>query len=228
MGVRTDQLSARAVYLNALQICRDAKVDPVAAALTQSTLRSEILLSTGQTHYQFGVTVLDPGYNNNGAFNTEIRLGQQNSFIVSQIAFFLAEPASATDASYIDYAYPNPSVFSASNEAQALWTLYKSYLKITVNNVVKVPSLHLGRFSNVPQSQKVAAAANQNGIGNDQRDGSTDATMVCEPNLVLIGSKANLVELFMPAALAAVGTGGFTRAIIEWRGILAQNSTIIV
>lgn len=217
-------MDMRLIYKEAVEICRNANVDPRAAGLTDSTLRLEQQLATNKSQYTFAVLTNNNGPSNT-LFNTEIRLNQQDSFIAYALNVYLGEPSSATDAAYIDYTYPSPSVFVGAGEAAALQTWYKAQMKVTINNVVKIPTLHMGRFYFVPQSQKVAAAANQNGIANDQRDGSTDGAHMLTGLLTFIGSKNNLIEIFLPAAFAAIGAN--TRGILEWRGLLAQNSTII-
>lgn len=225
MGLGVNGAIARMEYQNALKIVSDAGLDPAKVKLTQNTIRLEQQLSLTKSVYQFAV--LD---NNNGPsgtlFNTEVRLTQQDSHITSQISVFLGSPASAVDTTFIDCTYPSPAVFAGAGVAAAYETIYKSKLKITVNNDVKVTGLHLGRFRSVPQSQRVVAAANQNGIARDQVDMSTDSGMSNQPNVILVGSKGTIIEVFLPAALTAVGA--FDRLIIEFRGHLAQNSTIIV
>jgi hypothetical protein len=94
-----------------------------------------------------------------------------------------------------------------------------------VNNVNVLPVLSIGRFRAVPQSQQVAAAANQNGIAQDQIDNSSDGLIPVEPNVLFIGSKGNVITVTLPAAMAAVDAN--MRAILVFRGVLAQNSTII-
>ena len=224
MSLHNSTVGARLVYENGLKIVTAAGLDPATVKLTQSTLRLEQQLLTTKSNYVFGVLV-----NNNGPsgtlFNTEIRLNQQDSFIVSALGVYLAEPASSTSATYQDHTYPSPAVFVGSGEAVALETIYKSQLKITVNNVVVTPTYQLGRHRLVPQSQEVAAAANQNGIAYDQIDGSEDGRFPIEPNVVLIGSKNSIIEVNLPVSLAAVGAN--TRLILEFTGLLAQNSTII-
>jgi hypothetical protein len=51
--------------------------------------------------------------------------------------------------------------------------------------------------------------------------------MIMEPNVTLIGSKGNIIEISLPNGVTVIGTAGFTRMIMEYRGLLAQNSTII-
>jgi len=60
---------------------------------------------------------------------------------------------------------------------------------------------------------------------NDEIRGSEDGFITVEPNIVLIGSKANVITLKLPKALTAVDAG--TRAVLILRGIYAQNSTVV-
>ena len=225
MGNRNDQMSARLVYKNGLDVIREAGLTEKVVKLTQSSLRLENQLVSNRTAYPFAVLVNATSNASNTVFNTEVRLNQQDSFIVSAIRLTIGEPSSAVDTTFVDCTYPSPAIFVTSGEAAALETLYKGQLKMTINNVVVMPTLQLGRFRKVPFAQKVAAAANQNGIADDSFDASSDGIMYCEPNIVLIGSKNNLIEIDLPAAIATVGS--FTRLTLEFRGLLAQNSTII-
>lgn len=224
MSLQLTTVNARIAYENALKICQNAGLSLDTVKLTPSTIRLEQQLSLTKSSYQFGVLV-----NNNGPsatqFNTEVRLNQQDSFITSQLFMYLGNPASGTDAAYIDHTYPSPVVFTGTGVAAALEVIYKSQLKITINNVVYTPTLQTGRFRMVPQTQQVTAATNQNGIAQDQIDMSSDGGFASEPSIILIGSKNNIIELDLPVALTAVGS--FTRVILEFRGHLAQNSTII-
>lgn len=220
-------MDARLVYQTGMQIVQKAGLNVQAVKLTQSTLRLEQQLIVNVNKYIFGVLTSDLGTNNSQPTNTEVRLRQQDSFIVSNIAYRLAEPTSANDTTYVDTTYPSPAIFAAVGESDALMSLYKAQLKITVNGDVVVPTLHMARFFKVPFAQKVAAAANQNGIGFDSIDNATDGIMICEPNLVLIGSKGNIIETSMPVGVTTISAAGFTRHLFEFRGLNAQNSTII-
>ena len=216
--------TARMLYAQALDLVVLSGLSPTATKLTQSDIVLEQQLFVNITNYTFPVlnNVQAPS---GSLFNTEIRLTQQDSLIVGAWGFFLLEPSSASDATFVPHTYPNPAVFSTGGEAAALMTCYNSPCQVKVNNDVVYPVWHLSRNYLVPQSQKVAAAANQNGIGNDQIDLSSDGFFPVEPNLVLVGSKGYVVTMNLVAALAAVGS--FTRARIHYRGLLAQNSTII-
>jgi hypothetical protein len=222
MSNRFSTFDNRLVFENSKQMMLDAGVDPTTATLTQSTIRLEQTLLTTQSNYTFAPLVNDNGPAGT-KFNTEIRLNQQDAMVTSVIAFRLGLPSGATDTTFIGHTYPNPVVFTTG--AAQLGTIYNSQLRITVNNVVKFPTLHMGRFRYVPFAQQATAAANQNGIAQDAIDETSDGVMICEPNLVLIGSKNNIINLVLPSSLTTVDAG--TRAILEFRGVLAQNVTII-
>lgn len=216
---------ARLVYENARQICIDAKIDPDEAKLTQSDLILEQQLFTNQTQYQFPVLANDNGPSGS-RFNTEIRLQQQDSFIASAWGFFLAKPSSATDATFVVQTYSNPQVFSTANVAAALETLYNSICRITVNNDVVFPVWSLSRNRVVPQTQQAPLISGvENAIPYSQIDLSSDGFFPLEPNLVFIGSKGYVINIVLPQALAAVET--FQRGRLHYRGLLAQNTTII-
>jgi hypothetical protein len=220
-------MDARLVYKTGCDIVLKAELTLATTKLTQSTLRFEQQLVLGRTQYTFGVLTSDLGSNNSQPTNTEVRLRQQDSFITSNLAFRLAEPLTATDTTYVDCTYPSPAIFVAAGEAAALEALYKGQIKITVNGDVVVPTLHTGRFRFVPATQKVTAAANQNGIAYDASDAATDGIMICEPNIIWIGSKGNIFEVMYPVGVTVIAAAGFTRMLFECRGLLAQNSTII-
>jgi hypothetical protein len=206
-----------------------AGLDLTQAVLTQSDLVLEQLLSTSLTQYSFPVLQNDVGPTGQQKFNTEVRLTQQDSFVASACGLFLIHAANPTDATLIAHTYPSPAVFTGAGVAAALETIYNSVMKITVNNQVILPVWHLSRHRMVPQSQQVAAAANQNGIAQDQIDLSSDGFVPMEPNVIIIGSKGTVITVTLPAALAAVdGTGTPSdRLRLHFRGVLGQNTTII-
>jgi hypothetical protein len=224
MSKFNSQANARLVFENAQRIITGAKLTLDVTKLTNSDLRLEQQAATNKTQYQFPVLV-----NNNGPantlFNTEIRLNQQDSFVASAWGFFISKPSSATDATYILHTYPSPLTFSTTGVAAAAETLYNSIFQISVNNDIVMPVMSTRRFRAVPQSQAVAAAANQNGVAYDQIDLSSDGFMVVEPLILFIGSKNTVITLSLPAAMAVVETNQRLHVIFE--GVLAQNSTII-
>jgi hypothetical protein len=195
-------------------------LDPNVVKLTQSDLILEQVLSQNATQYLFPVVANDLG-STGTKFNTEVRLNLQDSFIVSAWGFFLCAPASATDATFVPQSYPNAIVFPGAGVSAALNTIYNSFAKIIVNGDVIYPVWHLSRNFLVPQTQQVAA-----GDLYSQLDGSSDGFHPTEPNMVIIGSKGYVIQITLPIAFNAA-LPAFTRGRVHYRGLLAQNSTII-
>lgn len=208
-------------YLESLKMAKAAGLNPQKTKNTMSDLVLEQSLSTGVTNYTFPVTNTQA---NGAPFNTEIRLNLQDSFVASSWGMFLLAPSGGADATFRALTYGSSAVLTGGGAAAAE-TLYNSYARITVNNDVLVPVWHLSRHRLVPQSQQVAAAANQNGIAEDQIDLSTDGFYPVEPYLVFIGSKNLQVQMILPAALGAVTAN--SRVRFHFRGLLMQNSTTV-
>ena len=229
MSHQNSTVNSRLVFENVASIMVGAGLDLTQAVLTQSDLVLEQQLSTTLTQYQFPVLQNDVGPTGQQKFNTEVRLTQQDSFVASACGMFLLKAATTVDATFIVHTYPSPAVFTGAGVAAALETIYNSVMRIVVNNQVILPVWHLSRHRSVPQSQQVAAAANQNGIAQDQIDLSSDGFVPMEPNVIMIGSKGTVITIVLPAALAAVdGTGTPSDRIrLHFRGVLGQNTTII-
>jgi hypothetical protein len=224
MSNQANTATARIVYQNALDILAQAKLDPDVVKLTQSDLILEQQMFTTNNTYLFPVLNNQQGNNGSTIFNTEIRLTQQDSFIASSWGFFLLKPTSATDATFIAQTYPNPVIFTTASAASEI--LYNSTFTIKVNNDVVYPVLSTSRFRMVPQTQQtplITGVENANPYA--QIDLGQDGFFALEPNLIIIGSKGTYIQLNMPAGMTAVET--FQRSRVHFRGLLAQNSTII-
>src|SRR5258708_4549985 len=92
--------------------------DPVSAfRLSQSALRLEQPTVTSSATYLF--PVLTNIQNQAQAFNTEIRLNIQDSFVPTHVGFFLALPSSGTDTTFKLMTYPNPAVLTNFLQMQA-------------------------------------------------------------------------------------------------------------
>ena len=184
--------------------------------LTQSYIRLEQPLVAGQTLYTF------PLLSNSGnSFNTEQRLNLQDTFIISSIFMGVGLPTSATDAAYKVFAYPNFFFFAAN--AAPMQALYNGKLNIAVNNNTVLPAWDLQRHwctQDVQQNAAVAVAVFQ-----DKYNGADDGYYPCEPNIALVGSKNYQIQIQLPAGVATVSA--LSRIVLNFRGILAQNSTVV-
>lgn len=184
--------------------------------LTKSTYRFEQPLVVGSTQYQFPVLAQQAIF-----ANTETRLLQQDSAVIYQLGVFIGAPASATDAAFIPDAYPNPLKYGAN--AVPANALYSGNLSITVNNDILIPNWDLLAHYNAPETQATALPAAGSPI--DQFRGCHDGFVAMEPNVVLIGSKNNVININLPVGLTAVLTN--SRVIVITRCIVAQNSTVV-
>lgn len=222
------QVNARLVYENAVKICVKAGVGPVASKLTQSFLRLEQTITTTKTLYQFPILVNQNGPANT-LFATEQRLNQQDSIICSAWGFFFGIPTSATDNSWKLLSYPSANApnFTTAGAALAAQTVYNSIFNIAVNNTIILPAWDVFRHLFIPFVQNGVIITAQTIIPTDQIDGSGDGFFPVEPNLVWIGSQNIVINLIMPSAIGTIQAGGFSRMIVIFRGLLAQNSTII-
>jgi hypothetical protein len=220
------QIGQRLAFQNAANAVKRAGQNPANAVLSQSYLRLETGLVAGNTQYKFDVLVNENTQTTN--FNTQLKLNLQDSFIVSQIGFFLAAPSSATDASYRLLTYPNKTAFGTPT---ALNTIYNGYMSLTINQRTIIPNWDLYKHLDVPTTQQnmvtatFASTAGAGLLADDQNNAGDFGFFPCEPNIVLVGSKKNDLTVTLPAGLSAVTAN--SRLVCIFRGILAQNSTSV-
>lgn len=194
-----------------------------ARKLSQHEIRLEVELNTANNRFAFGVTP-NQANSTNVIFNTENRLQLQDSLVVSEYAIFVAQPTSRTDTAYLLNTYGNTQVFAAADAAALDSTFYSNgFLSTKVNNDVIIPYRGLLNHWYKPQTQQTAALGA--GSPKDQFRGAEDGFITQEPNLLLIGSKNYVPEIVLPGALASAAA--FMRCILIYRGVLAQNSTVV-
>jgi hypothetical protein len=218
-----NNIEARMVYENARTALNKAfpglKGADIASVckLTQSTYRFEQPLVAGNALYQFPVLVNQELFS-----NTEKRLLQQDSAVIYQVGIFAGAPASATDAAFIPDTYNSPVKYGA-NAATLLPLWNGSNLSIAVNNDILVPNWDVMKHFVAPITQQSAALGA--GSPQDQFRGGFDGFEAMEPNVVMIGSKNNVIQLNLAVGLATVKE--FSRVIVMVRCITAQNSSVV-
>lgn len=215
------QHGARLVFDNAKTLISNAGLSLQSAVLSQSYLRSEVAMSTSVTSYQIPILVNSQQGNN---FVTNNFLALQDAFVVSKIGIFVSIPASSTTTAFPLYTYPNASAFTTSGAAAALYNLYNGKLSVTVNNKQIVPSWDIYKHLYVPQTQQGAAST---ATTIDQNDATEFGYYPCEPNIVFVGSKNNVVTLDLPAAIGTLQASTAPRIVVIFRGILGQNITSV-
>lgn len=218
------QHSARLVFDNAKNLINNAGISVGQAVLSQSYIRSEVAMSTSTTSYQIPILVNSTGANTNFATNNLLQL--QDAFVVASIGIFVAAPAASTTTAFPLFTYPNAVTFSTAGAALALYNLYGGRMAITVNNRQICPAIDLQRYLYVPQFQQGSSSSATNG-GIDQNDATEYGYYPVEPNIVLVGSKNNVVTLELPGAISTLQANTAPRIVVIMRGILAQNSTSV-
>jgi hypothetical protein len=217
-----NQIGQRLVFQNSKNAIKRAGLNPASAVLSQSYLRFEAPLSTTQATYTFDTLVNE---NTNPNYVTQNKLNLQDAFVISSIGFFLAVPASSatTESAFPLYTYPNQVAFAASTDTDA-YSIYNGQMQLTVNQRTIITGWDITRHYFVPQTQGLATRASTSPFNAiDQVDLAENGLYPAEPNIVLVGSKKNILQLVLPSALATVQTN--SRIVCVVRGILAQNVT---
>ena len=214
------QHGQRLIFDNAKNLINNAGLSVGQAVLSQSYIRSEVAMSTSTTSYQIPILVNSTGANTNFATNQLLQL--QDAFVVSSIGVFVSIPASSTTTAFRLYTYPNTTAFSTAGAATALYNLYNGKLSVVVNNRQIVPAWDLYRHLYVPQTQQGAAST---ATTQDENDATEFGYYPVEPNIVLVGSKNNVISLELPGAISTLEAGTAPRIVVIMRGILAQNVT---
>lgn len=236
----SNNIAAQIAYDHAKKVLYDAWIDSFIGSgkgkgacenwvdgrkLSQSEIRLEVTLNTTGSIFTFGVTPQQAASNSaGGPFNTENRLQLQDSLIVSEYGIFVAQPSSSTDTTFQLRTYPNTQDFAAADVTALQSTFYSNgWFTLKCNNDVLVP--YRGLFNHLyrPQTQQTAALGAASPA--DQIRGGEDGFITQNPNLLLIGSKNYQPQIQLPAALASAAAN--MRAVIIFKGVLAQNSTVI-
>lgn len=216
------QIGQRLVFQNSKNAIKRAGLNPASAVLSQSYLRFEVPLSTSTTTYTFDTLVNE---NTNPNYVTQNKLNLQDAFVVSGIGFFLAVPASSatTETAFPLYSYPNQVAFASATDVDA-YTIYNGQMQLTVNQRTIITGWDLTRHYVANQTQQLVARAASTPFSNiDQNNFATDGFYPAEPNIVLVGSKKNILQVQLNTGLATVQAN--SRLVCVFRGILAQNVT---
>lgn len=196
---------------------REAAMQQTAnGVLTQSYLKLVQPLTTGVSVFNFPV-LKNEAINGIGQRADEKRLNQQDTFFVSNAAFYIAKGSSATATNLVYDTYPNAITYPTGS-AQ-LYQVYDGFVNITINQSVIGPGFDMLSFLQVYQTQLTAATNSPI----DQFDPSQVA--IWEPNINLVGTKNNVISVYLPNGMTALDNNVF--GIWVLRGIQAQNVTLM-
>lgn len=185
--------------------------------LTMSDLILEQPLVAGVTTYTFPVLTFDTQVA--PPLNTEIRLKQQDTFIVSRVAYYVAFPSGTTDTAWLPCTYESP--FLSGANAIPIRSLWQGDLQITIANYKYVYNWSLRKHYYAPITQQTAALGAASPT--DQKRLLEDAFCPVEPTVAFMGTEDNLVQINLDAAPASFPANA--RIGLWFEGVNAQNST---
>lgn len=238
----TNNLSARATYEKAKEMLFNSMLsaftenpgkysNPVEACwnwvnsrkLSQNEVRLEVNLDAVNNIFTFAVTPTQSN-SSNVVFKTENRLNLQDSLVASEYAITVGLATGDTDTAYEQKTYPSTQVFSALVVAALNGTFYSNgSFQLRCNQDVIVP--YRGLYNHIYRGQTQQTDALGAGSPQDQLRGAEDGYVTMEPNILLIGSKNYEPQIVLKSALANAVAN--LRCILTFRGVLAQNSTIV-
>lgn len=191
--------------------------------LSQSEVRLEVNLAITSNSFIFGLTP-NQANTSNVQFGTENRLNLQDSLCVNEYGIFVAQATGNNDTTFQLNTYGNSQRFAAADAAALNSTFYSNGgFQMKCNNDMIVPYRGLFNHWYKPQTQMTTALGA--GSPDDQIRGVEDGFATMEPNIILIGSKNYVPEIVLKAAMASAAA--HLRCVLIFRGILAQNSTVV-
>jgi len=191
----------------------------------QAHIRLEVELNNSSNSFKFGLTEKQSN-SNNVQFTTERRLDQQDTLVVNQFAICVGKVASEDDTLWEPRTYGNIVDFGLVNGAVIDQTFFShGWYNLMVNNTNIMPYRPLKdhHYRGITQQTAALGASSPN----DQFMGSEDGFVTQESNLLLIGNKGYMPYINFPTSLAFASAEPGIRAVLDYSGILFQNSTIL-
>lgn len=192
--------------------------------VTPGYLRLEQSVQNTLTNVQFNVL------ENQGTQNvTERRLKLPDAFVVEKMTICIMKAGATTTASQEEIAvsqlhtFPNPTVFSAANEAANLMNLYNGYMSVRVNETVYIDSMDIMRFYRVSTSQQGAGPAVA--IPRSEWNAPDYSFYEFTPTITLDGGASNYINLYFPSSINMSGTTSQNFVVCIARGFLIQNGS---
>ena len=235
MGVIITTVGSREEYKIALNALQQEGFNVLPGQLSQSFLRTEVVLNRNRSSFTFPIQVNQLNQGTTPGPNTQL-LKTQDVFYLTHLSFTINAYTVPGDTPelyrYVPYTYPSEAlnatgvVFSKTG-----YKLWAGTLEFTVNGQVVIAAWDVNRHLYVPETQKQAV----NGAfpvstfynDHDEFDGAATSFYPVEPNLVLIGNKSTVINLDYPEDLQnAIGESPVeVRAVLTMRGMLAQNAS---
>lgn len=214
----------RAIYNSLLRGYAERGIRPV---ITQSYLRLEQTLGNSNS-VPFQVLT-----NQGNVQPTEVRLQLTDTFVVTDIGFFISKLATnAARSSMVLDTFVNPEIYTGSGEAAALQALYNGQLTAGVDRKTYITAWDLLRHYYVPNAQRLLAQVGSTNVPagaatSYSRSGFENDQIFKEilPTFNISGNQSLNLAINLPEAVNMAGTNSINIAVLYLRGFLVQNVT---
>lgn len=188
--------------------------------LFEGSLRLEQVLST-QSSVTFQIQ------DTTAATITEIRLNQNDAFVIEKMGLFVSKRVTAEAvSSQILHTFPNDKVFLTAAELNAVRGVYNSKMLIQLNDIVYGKSIDTTRFLRSDEAQAgvaVSTVATTGVMGASSFEGNRNFISLT-PNIILNGTSNNSITVQFPESLVFTPAAAQTNSLVLiCRGTLVQN-----
>lgn len=202
------------------------KAAPMDTPILPSTLRSDTVVTIQQS-IKWTVTQNNPNPGQQTVRTTDIRLQQQDAFMITELSVMFGNELSAgtTPGSVLLQTWENPEAVAVlpltvggfGANAAALIEAYNGRLSMTVDTVVYLNGLDMLHFKRVDTAQAGAGDSDQSYFNGGK-------FFPIAPFATLTGQSSNLFELTMPESTDFTGvTDNRVIASLHCRGLLIAN-----
>jgi hypothetical protein len=208
--------------------------------ITEGILRSDIPVTGAVSNLSFKYLASTP---NAGATQLTVkerlfRLQLADAFMATgwKLVIYKAPAATPTDAQIatsIDYSYPQPAVFTGSDEAPNFEALYQSQLQVTINKTVYFTQYWTNVFRRVNQAQLGTTTAATFVTGDDaataytqaseQMDGKNNGFVPIEQPFYMSGAWDMPFNLTLPTSVNLAGTTSVNYVSLVLAGFVISN-----
>lgn len=222
--------------------------------ITPGYMETETTLSPGTSKYIFPIVTTDIAAGGNSPLTPTMRIiVQQDSFLVNAMGYSLMSYTMTggnqanidftvendwSPITYVDQYHGNSATEVLGNGCGMFW--FGAYINITVNKHELIPYWDCKKHYFVGQTQTSTSQVPPFTLTKNQIDASSSHYYPMQPNIVFGGMRNSVVSLFLPANVPSTiapfnlaggsspytyGTNFVLKAVLDFQGLLMQNST---
>lgn len=195
---------------------------------SQGTIYTEPSIQDMISNISFNV--LNNQSDGNQISKVEKRLKISDTFVVTKMALFIIKAGASTAATAAERAvakqhtFENPAIFTGASESVNLYSLYRSYMSVTIDRVKFYESLDCLRFRRVGQAQQGQLVFTASNVGASQWDSADYGMFPVTPTFLINGQGDNEINISMPGSVNLAGTSSQNFVGLMLRGFLFPQS----